>query len=558
MMDYGAVIYVAISCLLLPFFEWRQEYDGRAYPFIGLSALYAIYLLLGGYSLPYDNLTIATITLGLWLIASLIWTQHPHSVHELLNWLSYLMLFSAARVLPIEIVLWCVFPVPVIFAVMQLYKQAFKINQPFFIFGNVSHNSAFMLSGLLAGLYLHSLIPQSSPLSPQSFPLSPLLILSSIIGLAIITTKSKGSIIALLGTLLFMGVMLKSIFILSFMGTAVGLICLWLFKNRGHNWGVSGSLRERVLIFGAAWEILKEQPLFGHGLGMFKKMMPFAVTALYKKKWFYKMIKARYPEYQNLPIFANKVHNDHIETIVELGLIGYGLFVYLFLQMSFNIFSIGFLIMAVVVSSVFFYFRNTHTAVPFWAVMGGAAGSSLSVLSPQSFPLSPQSSVLFSPLSPLLILKLTGLLIIFTVISHTFRKLAGLAYFTNAALSPDIGKKLEFTQKAIDCDPCNGDYLNYYAYNGFILKPQNSLFYTLRGLAVYDGSRQIWGLWNILSRLIFSMDKLKISEWAVNHALKAHPDYDEGKKMQNAIYTMRLLLSNKSEEARERWQHISQ
>lgn len=492
--------------------------DGRAYPFIVLSALYSLWLFLSGYTLPLNGLNIAVISYALWLSASLIWSDHPHSIYELLNWLSYLVLFIAGQALRIDIVLWCVFPAGFLFACMQLYRHVRKRGDYLFILGNPSHNSSFMLSGLFSCIWLSGITAGSLSLI--------LFVLSIPIVFAITATKSKGGISAMLAGLLFLGTFLKSPFLLSEAAVIIFLIGLWLFLNRQHNWGFKGSWRERKLIFASTWAMIRQRPLIGNGLQSFRKLMPFAVANLHKKEWFHKLMRERSPEYKGDNIYANRVHNDHLETLVEVGVIGYALLIYIFLNVQFNIYSAGFLVMAIISSLWFFYFRNTHTAMPFWAVMGaasvGTAGFGNSIL----------------------VLKATAAAIIVIVIMFIIRKFTGLSYFTDAVQTYDLNKKLDLTQKAIDCDPNNGDYLNYYAYCGFATRPVDAIYYTYKGIINYDGNRQIWGLWNILARCWFNMDKLKPAKWATENSLKFHPNYTQGLEMSTNIKTMQIILQN--------------
>lgn len=515
--------YIAVCCLLLPFYKWRQETDGRAYPFIGLSALYGIWLLVGGCVLPFNAITIATLAIALWLTASLIWTDHPHSVHELFNWLSYLMLFTAARTLSIESVLWCVFPVSVVFASIQLYRQILKKPDPFYMFNNTSHNAALLLSGLMSGLWLFYLTG------------SPILILPVVLVItAILKTKSKGAILAMFVSLLFMGFMLKDLYILLFVFALFGF-GVWLAAHKKRDWKVNmsflehseGSVLVRVPIYAAALAMIKSKPLYGHGLQMFRKQMPFTVAELHKKEWFSKRLGG------DKITFANKVHNDHLETIIEIGLIGYVLFAYLFSQITFDVYSASFFIMAMVISQVFFYFRNTHTAVPFWVVMGSVAG-------------------IGSGTGSLVVLKAVGVAVILAVITNTFWKVVGSVYFSAAVSNPDLNTKLDLTQKAIDCDKNNGLYLNYSAYHAFQVRPQMALYNTIRGITNYDGDRQIWGLWDLFARLILNMDKIKVTEWANKNAFYFYPEHPESKETKNAIETIKTALSGDIKQAEKK------
>ena len=77
--------------------------------------------------------------------------------------------------------------------------------------------------------------------------------------------------------------------------------------------------------------------------------------------------------YRDLPY--GRVHNDHLEIVGEIGLIGYGLFLSIFLMSSIDVFGWATLL-AVFVSGLFFFpLREVHTAAPFWAMMGAFCAS---------------------------------------------------------------------------------------------------------------------------------------------------------------------------------------
>ncbi len=329
------LVYVALSCVALVWFGWRQDLQGRAYPFVCLSCLYGALMLANGQSVPMDGVTCAVLSLSVWMLTSALWAEKSYSAMELLVWLSYLMLFMAARTIPIEAVMWIVLPTPSVLAALQLYSQANKKSRgernDFPLFGNSNHNGSAMLVGLCAALWL-------------SFNVSIYAMFFVIlIGVAIAKTKCRGATIAMMVPFLVVMFMVKwevllyaAIFIGVFVATNRERL-MATFRGEG--------LADRMEIYLDAARRARGRILVGRGLNY----------------------------YRDLPY--GRVHNDHLEIVGEIGLIGYGLFLSIFLMSSIDVFGWATLF-AVFVSGLFFFpLREVHTAAPFWAMMGAFCAS---------------------------------------------------------------------------------------------------------------------------------------------------------------------------------------
>ena len=135
-----------------------------------------------------DGITISIIALSVWMSVSLLWTEKSYGIFEILLWFSYFVLFMAARKLPLELVMWIVLINPTIFAGLQLYYQTDPKRTRthclmFPILGNSNHNSALMLFGFWASMWL------GVNRDPWLFLVSLLLLI------AIVRTKCRGSVI---------------------------------------------------------------------------------------------------------------------------------------------------------------------------------------------------------------------------------------------------------------------------------------------------------------------------------------------------------------------------
>jgi hypothetical protein len=293
--------------------------------------------LLANGQLLVDSITISVFTIALWLFASLIWTETKYSVLELFSWLSYLLLFMAARTVKTEYIMWLLIPNGVYLSSYQLYLQIKHRNTDwqkkkvgittFPLFGNSNHNASFMLTSFYAALWL----------SIYSTPI--MWIFTIILGIAIVRTKCRGAIVALFVSLLSFLCMIKSEMII------YTLILLFVLSIPGGKRFLSGSFKDRFDIYIDAIKKIHPRWITGRGLNFF-----------------------RLTKY-------GRVHNDIIEIVGEAGLIGLFLFIMLFVQIKFDPVILSCLI-AFVIAGMFFYpLREVHTAVPFWIIMGSSAST---------------------------------------------------------------------------------------------------------------------------------------------------------------------------------------
>ncbi len=332
-----AILYVIAASVLLIWHMWRQEVQGRLYPFVGISCLYGIWLLANGSTIPMDGLTIATLSLALWIFISLLWSSQGYCVLEIINWFSYLLLFTAARSIPLELSAWIILPNAAILSALQLYYQSLKSRQghgwetlQFPVFGNTNHNASFLLTGFYAALWL---------CLNETAALAPFVIL---IGIAIGRSKCRGATLALAVSLLCVTVIVHSE-VLCYISGAVITVAVFNGARLFHTI-MGGSFRDRVGIYRDAFKRIHPRWITGRGMNFFRAV-PYG-----------------------------RVHNDHIELIGEIGIIGYLLFLNIFLQITFDpiIFSA---LIAFFIAGLFFYpLREIHTVTPFWVLMGAAGG----------------------------------------------------------------------------------------------------------------------------------------------------------------------------------------
>ena len=366
------ILYVITACCLLTWFRWRQELRGRSYPFVGISCLYGIWLLANGETIPMDGITVSVLALTLWMAASLLWAEKKYCIFELFVFFSYFMLFLAARNLPLELIMWILLPNASIFAALQLYYQrdGIRDRSTFPVFGNSNHNATFLLLGFYAALWLVLNGTYS------------LIVFVFLIGIALIRSRCRGAILALFFSMIFAVILIKSEILFYITGI---LIVPTIFNIERFYKPIRGILTEtRMEIYKDAIKRIHPRYIVGRGLNY------FADT-----------------EY-------GRVHNDHIEIIGEIGIIGYLLFLNIFSQLGPDKLIFCMLI-AFFISGMFFYpLRQEHLAAPFWAMLGASIGISGSI--GNSF----------------FVLKIIGILSIIAIMIFTFSVFCNLLDWTVA------------------------------------------------------------------------------------------------------------------------------
>ena len=495
--------YVVFCTAGLPFWVIQQPLGGRSIPFVLASCAYVIYLVFSGVHIPMDGITLITGCIAVWLVASLVWTDTKQSIFELFNMLSYLLLFTAARKVPIEITALSIFATGVAFASVQMYRTA-KHNLPedtFFCLGNGNHTAAFMLIGLFAGAWLTI---------DLSIWLLPFVIL---ITAALVLTRCKGVIL---------GAIIGAIVTLCMAGIwqAAALICLAAVAFALRRYISIPNLKRstcgRIFLYLGAIEMIIKRPFTGWGLNSYRKELPDINAKIIRSPIYRRVAEKVNIEFPNR---SHRVHNDHLELMAELGVPGYFLFVYLFLSIHYDPVMLGLLTAFAICACFFFPLREVHTAAPFWAVMGSVAGGTVSVI----------------PL-PWLVIAIISC-IVFAVIIQTLRVFLGQWYSEMAKTKPGITQKekLEFIDTALLHCPYNTGYLSDASYYYSKVDPVKAFFYAARGLMHYDGGRVKQGIYDMFARTLIAATESRICHTVEDKALYLDPEFIPAKVIKNYL-----------------------
>lgn len=478
------IAYVAAACLWLPWFKWLQQNQGRNYPFIGISFLYVIWVLVNGDFPPLDGVTAATAALAIWLIASMIWTDSPASLHELLFWLSCLILFTAARSVPVNLILWAVLAVGAILAGLQFHKQFIEKvtheQKQLPVFGNSNHNSIVMIMGMLSGLWLAHDIGSWV-----------LFIVSLFIGIAIWFTMCRAGILAAYVGLFVASFGMPWWFPVSILAaTAVviaGILLLWpLCRKKVFR----PDLGVRPAFYYSAWLLIKRRPWFGLGLRMYQKLSAETFYILRTNEFLSKFGWEQ--------AASHRVHNDILEMILEIGVFGFALFAFIFSYIEFNAFSLAVLVAFLTHGMFFFPMREVHTAVPFWAIMGAVAG--------------------FGAPAGTWIITVALVMVCVMVILETVKKVFGLIYFAGSGGERTDAERRKMLIKAVQMDPYNTEYLSTLSYHCKDEWPVDSMQCLMVALSNHDGAMRLSHDWQSFAATLFNNDKRLFIEWALKRS----------------------------------------
>jgi O-antigen ligase len=502
-----AVIYTLLCVAVLPFWIAQQHLGGRSIPFILATCGYVLYSLASGINIPMDNTTMIAGSIAVWLLMSLTWTDTKRSVFELFNLLAYLVLFTVARTIPLVITVSAVFTIGVSFATMEavriVKRRKFPNAGETFTFGNGNHTGAFMIVSLFTGIWL--VINLSVWFTPFVLLIAAVLIISRCKG-AIAGCVSAGAVT------LFITEFWQPAALISLVAAAFVLRRFNAIPN------ARASIGGRIWLYLASLEMIVKKPFTGYGLNSYQKELPDIIARITKSK-LHEIAGDRLKAQMNTR--SHRVHNDHLEIMSEIGIPGYLLFVYLFLSVTYDPIILGLLIAFLIHALFFFPFREVHTAVPFWVIMGSMAGGSISAVT-----------------MPLLIKILIGC-IVAAVIIQTLHRFLGQWYSEMAKNKPGITEeqKLEYIDIAVSHDPYDTGYLSDAAYYYSKANPVKSFFYAARCLLHYDGTRMKQGVYDLFARTLIAAKEVNVCHFVEDKALWIDPIFQPAITIKSYLYS---------------------
>ena len=178
----------------------------------------------------------------------------------------------------------------------------------------------------------------------------------------------------------------------------------------------------------------------------------------------------------------------------------------MFASIEYSPFLLALLVVVMVNAMFFFSFREAHTAVAFWAVMGASAT--------------------FGATASFLPVKMVLIAVLAMVVLHVAIKMAGMAYLC-ASNNPDRkwDEKFNLLWHAIDCDPYKTEYLEKMAFHCHEKNPPYAMQCLMKNLSTRDGSMRIDCTWESLASIFYHMNEPRLFvNWAMQKSRQYKPE----------------------------------
>jgi len=261
-----------------------------------------------------------------------------------------------------------------------------------------------------------------------------------------------------------------------------------------------------------------ENPFLGNGPATYRRKM-FRAQAVLNAKDPTILGDVETPGRIESPL-ARRPHNDYLETLVEIGVIG------LFLWLGFVVLSIlgahdpeivGGLLAGATGMMFFYPQRVIGIGLPFYAL----AGMGLAQATPATIlPVSPVAGLILAAVAVLLAWR------------FGFQYIRGVRFFFKGMLSnPNKAEASDYLMKALHCDPKNGYYLAEAA-RVFVKKaPALALQYSQQAINHYDGEKLEWSLWKQLGSMLLANNAVHAARAAFGMALYLNPSHKAAKDL---------------------------
>jgi hypothetical protein len=504
--------YIFLLAGMIPFFHWQQREEGRNYVSALITGVFLILWLATGLPFTWDTTTMLVTCFGLWMVASIFWSNSRQSSLDLYSMITGLVVFLVARRISLDILLPILFIPGAVFAFASLYYHRLiakglrpeDMKKAYPIFGNPNHIGAFLLVPLFTGVYLAFNV---------SLLYVPFVIMTVF---ATALNRCRGAQIAVISGLMYIACV-QTFFLTIFLPFM--LAGAWmLYKSRKGNARIAAqeNMYHRFSLLTAAWRLIKKAPMGGYGLRSFRREYPNLMADLRSSKYF-----ARSGSLSSQT--SHRIHNDFLEIIVELGIIGLILFLSIFTTLKWpeSPFFSGAIIAFAVHGLFFFPLREAHTAYPFWALAGAMAGTSA-------------PGIQINPIIAVVLILITG-----KILYEIAVKTIGLSYYDKSVrinvlpnAETEEGKKAIVVKRfwidnAIKCDPYNNVYLTEGYYYNVFENPEPAFQYASRCMENYDGGKVKWGVCDQYARALLRLGGFGVAKMAVKYALHICPDFKQ-------------------------------
>jgi O-antigen ligase len=348
-------------------------------------------------------------------------------------------------------------------------------------------------------------------------------------------TKCRGSILGLIAGSWYLGIILTDFVI----GTAI-MFCLLMLTAGVTLWHkcllYTTTLKERKNYWIVALEHIKRRPMFGSGFNGLRFRTPFLQAEINKRT------NGKFLDPNNFEApYMKRCHNDLLQMICDVGIIGAGIFVLLIiaaLMAPVNIYIKAGLISLLASGLLLHNWSISGINILYWFFI---------MLSLKSY----NSTTYINPVIMLCITVLMACLFLRFTLPTLVGKYKIVSFFIGAQTKPpdDILKYL----------PHDGTVLLYSA--KWHQAKQN---YTISGMRLmqgiinYDGEIRIWELWTNFGKVMWLLGNMKMAEAAYVNAINLWPASAEAKQCLDATRavltgqaTMEFVPANKKDKINE-------
>jgi hypothetical protein len=456
------LIYIAICCYTMTVIGC-QGYDENARNslFVIVTAVHAIFKVLSGaVIIPVDAVSFAVAIFAAWVALSLLWTDTKKSRLEAATWLCYLYLFMVCRQYPMDLLCWAIVPLGSILAALQVYRRISGVPVAGAEYaGNSNHNAAYLIIVTIIGLWM-------------SLNISPLAFVPTVIsGVAVGMSKCRAGGIALLCGLIVMQSIAGGIYAGLWWAAAI-VVSARIIATREDWAGKARTASQRIMFYSAALSMIAKRPLQGWGLNMYRKLLPDFYSSP-KSAWFRK-VSARTDGKEGTT--THRVHNDHLEIMVELGVVGYLLFAEIFYFIPSSPILWTLLVTMAVMATAFFPLREVHMAAPFWVAIGAISGGvPVAIAIPTA-------------------VQIIAVAVSLAAICLAVTVLISLCFYNVAIRAKTPEEKAALLKGALRFDPYNTTFLATAVATMWNVDPFLCGSYLDRATKTYDGSVKKWEL----------------------------------------------------------------
>jgi len=490
-----------LTLVLVPIFRvsgtWEYGYsEAKNQLLILLMGATSVLLLYTGF--PYGGPSIWLLLFVTYLTLTCAWSDLPeNAIADVPRWWAVFILYSLTRTISTyhqDLILYAIFFPALVVGAYAVIQKIFKVD-PLDRFyqkllredkfhkkerfdswiGNPNYLGAYLIIPFFVGLHL-SVVSTYWCLIPTGFILL-------CIGLTHCRAAQLGCVVGF-------------IYLLPLTALSGAVLLFLVVTISPWRSGLKAAWYGRRHYYTIGWFLFKKHPIFGFGPRVFRRKVFKAQAELRPEK--YEMGK--------------RMHQEHLETLVEGGLIGFSLWCIFFYSLlkgaTYEPLLFGALV-GVLVDGLFFYpFRSAASGLSFWALAGTLSGSF------QTLSLSLPAWVLISTL------------ILWLTYYHSIRRFIANYWYFRSLITKDREEAIDNINHALTKYPRCNSFLIHAAELFLPINPQVSSAYFQRGIEHNDGERIEYIWWVRFGEILCAAGDLGKAMAAFQTALHLNPTWE--------------------------------